>query len=96
MPSLPSTVTREVTHRDLAQARSEALLLMGVLDNIITPRNGEPLISATQDFLTCSYLLTRKNTFYDRAQMCQMCTYMSDANGPSSPKDASWSCGAHS
>ena len=57
---------------------------MGVLDNIITPRNGEPLISATQDFLTCSYLLTRKNTFYDRAQMCQMCTYMSDANGPSS------------
>ncbi len=42
------------------EARAEAMVLMGVTENLITPRNGEPLIAATQDFLTASYLLTRK------------------------------------
>ncbi len=42
------------------EARAEAMVLMGVTENLITPRNGEPLIAATQDFLTASFLLTRK------------------------------------
>lgn len=40
------------------EARAEAMVLMGVTENLITPRNGEPLIAATQDFLTASYLMT--------------------------------------
>lgn len=31
----------------------------------MTPRNGELLIAATQDFLTGAYLLTLKDTFLD-------------------------------
>lgn len=35
---------------------------------MVTPRNGELLIAATQDFLTSSYLLTRKDTFLTESQ----------------------------
>ncbi|KAH0568968.1 hypothetical protein KQX54_021667 [Cotesia glomerata] len=34
------------------EARAEALVLMGNKSNCVTPRNGELLIAATQDFLT--------------------------------------------
>ena len=47
---------------------------------MVTPRNGEPLIAATQDFITASYLLSRKDIFYDRAQFTQICSYLDDAN----------------
>jgi len=40
------------------EARAEANVLMNVVKNIQTPKNGDPLISATQDFLTASYLIT--------------------------------------
>lgn len=40
--------------------------------NLVTPRNGELLIAATQDFLTGGYLLTRKNAFFDFATTCQL------------------------
>eukprot|EP01119_Soliformovum_irregulare_P009594 TRINITY_DN2305_c0_g1_i1.p1 TRINITY_DN2305_c0_g1~~TRINITY_DN2305_c0_g1_i1.p1 ORF type:complete len:1461 (+),score=465.40 TRINITY_DN2305_c0_g1_i1:140-4384(+) len=62
------------------EAKAEAITLMGVVNNLITPRNGEPIIAATQDFLSTGYLLTRKDTFYDRAQFCLICTYAFDAN----------------
>lgn len=58
------------------EARAEASSLMGVLNNICTPRNGETIISATQDFLTSAYLITRKDTFMDRAEFSQALVYM--------------------
>ena len=61
------------------EARTEASELMGVQNNLITPRNGEPLVAATQDFLTASYLLTQKNVFLNREQFCQVVSYMCDA-----------------
>ncbi|KAE9413899.1 hypothetical protein Angca_008466, partial [Angiostrongylus cantonensis] len=45
------------------EARAEANILMGVKSNLITPRSGEPLIAAIQDFITGAYLLTHKDTF---------------------------------
>ncbi|XP_048419559.1 DNA-directed RNA polymerase III subunit RPC1 isoform X1 [Stegostoma tigrinum] len=54
------------------EAKAEALVLMGTKANLVTPRNGEPLIAAIQDFLTGAYLLTRKDTFFDRAKTCQI------------------------
>ncbi|KAL7999807.1 putative DNA-directed RNA polymerase, subunit beta-prime [Plasmopara halstedii] len=62
------------------EARTEAITLMGVEQNLITPRNGEPLVAATQDFLTASYLLTQKNIFFNHEQFCQVLSIMSDAN----------------
>lgn len=38
------------------EARAEASELMCTLRNIVTARNGEPLIAATQDFLTVLFL----------------------------------------
>jgi len=40
--------------------------------NLVTPRNGELLIAATQDFITGAYLLTQKDHFLDRGQACQL------------------------
>ncbi|XP_063217430.1 DNA-directed RNA polymerase III subunit RPC1 [Bacillus rossius redtenbacheri] len=54
------------------EARAEALVLMGNKSNLVTPRNGELLIAATQDFITGAYLLTQKDTFLDRGQACQL------------------------
>jgi DNA-directed RNA polymerase III subunit RPC1 len=62
------------------EARAEAMELMGVQHNLVTPRNGEPLIAAIQDFITASYLLSNKDVFLDRAQFSQICAYMTDAN----------------
>lgn len=61
------------------EAVVESMTLMGVHANIVTPRNGEPLIAATQDFITASYLLTRKNVFLDFGQFCMACAYLGDA-----------------
>ncbi|EGG07581.1 uncharacterized protein MELLADRAFT_47986 [Melampsora larici-populina 98AG31] len=61
------------------EARTEATELMNVKYNLVTPRNGEPIIAATQDFITASYLLSRKDNFYDRQQFTQALQYLSDA-----------------
>ncbi len=44
------------------EARSEALTLMRVQDQILSPRYGGPIIGAIRDFLTGAYLLTREET----------------------------------
>ncbi len=53
---------------------------MSVKNNLVTPRNGEPVIAAIQDFITASYLLSRKDQFLDRRQFTQICCYFADAN----------------
>ena len=53
---------------------------MNIKHNLVTPRNGEPIIAATQDFITGCYLLTRRDTFYDRAEFVQICSYLHDAD----------------
>jgi DNA-directed RNA polymerase III subunit RPC1 len=54
------------------EARAEALILMGNKSNMVTPRNGELLIAATQDFITGGYLLTQKDVFFDKGKVCQI------------------------
>ncbi|KAK6011476.1 DNA-directed RNA polymerase subunit A' domain protein, partial [Ostertagia ostertagi] len=49
------------------EARAEASLLMGVKSNLVTPRSGEPLVAAIQDFITGAYLMTHKDTFFDQS-----------------------------
>ncbi|GBG75764.1 hypothetical protein CBR_g21008 [Chara braunii] len=61
------------------EARAEALNLMGVANNLCTPKNGEILVASTQDFLTSAFLLTRKDNFYDRSMFSLLCSYMGDA-----------------
>ncbi|KAM3959347.1 RNA polymerase III subunit A [Aphomia sociella] len=54
------------------EARAEALILMGNKSNLVTPRNGELLIAATQDFITGGYLLTQRDTFLTRGEAQQL------------------------
>jgi hypothetical protein len=69
-------------HTDVPQteeAKTEAFQLMNIKRNLVTPRNGEPIIAATQDFITGCYLITRRDTFFNRQEFTQMCTYLQDA-----------------
>ncbi|KAH8918847.1 DNA-directed RNA polymerase III subunit C1 [Atractiella rhizophila] len=61
------------------ESRTEAFTLMNIRHNLVTPRNGEPIIAATQDFITASFLISRKDTFFDRAQFTHILNYMDDA-----------------
>jgi len=61
------------------EARTEAALLMSVNNNLITPRNGEPMVAASQDFLTASYFLTQRDVFFDKEHFCQLVSYLGDA-----------------
>lgn len=61
------------------EARAEAIQLMGTLANLRTPKSGEVMICATQDFLTAAFLLTAKDKFFTRAEFAQMCVFMGDA-----------------
>ncbi|GMM28313.1 DNA-directed RNA polymerase III core subunit [Martiniozyma asiatica (nom. inval.)] len=60
------------------EARAEAMNLMGVKNNLLTPKSGEPIIAATQDFITGSYLISKKDSFFDRATLTQLLASMSD------------------
>ncbi|KAJ9137803.1 DNA-directed RNA polymerase subunit [Coniochaeta hoffmannii] len=58
------------------EARAEAINLMGVKYNLATPKNGEPIIAATQDFITAAYLLSSKDRFFDRKTFTYICMMM--------------------
>lgn len=45
---------------------------MGSKSNLITPRNGEIIIAATQDFLTGAFLITHKDSFFNRSAACRI------------------------
>ena len=61
------------------EAKAEAAELMAISNNLITPRNGEPLVAATQDFLTGAHLLTRRDVFLTKADFVRLVSYFSDA-----------------
>ncbi|CAJ0839027.1 8077_t:CDS:2 [Entrophospora sp. SA101] len=48
------------------EAHIEAIELMGVKKNLVTPRNRDPIIAFIQDFVTSSFLITKKDVFYNR------------------------------
>ena len=62
------------------EAKSECLNLMGVIENLRSPKLGEPLIASTQDFLLTCFLITKKDYFLDRTHFMRYCAYFNDAN----------------
>ncbi len=54
------------------EAQTEALLLMQVQDQILSPRFGGPIIGAIRDFITAAYLLTRKSTLLTKEEVCRL------------------------
>jgi DNA-directed RNA polymerase subunit A' len=56
------------------EARTEALLLMQVQDQILSPRFGGPIIGAIRDFITSAYYFTRRSNFLTREQVSRILT----------------------
>ncbi|AUB56333.1 DNA-directed RNA polymerase subunit A' [Methanobacterium subterraneum] len=54
------------------EARAEAKNLMGVQENIISPRHGVPIIGGVSDYISGAYLLTEKNSVFNEDQVFQM------------------------
>jgi DNA-directed RNA polymerase III subunit RPC1 len=57
------------------EARAEVQELMSTVKNVISAKNGEPIIACTQDFLTAAYLLTNKDVFMDRGEFTQFVSH---------------------
>jgi DNA-directed RNA polymerase III subunit RPC1 len=62
------------------EAKTEIIELMKVTNNILTPKSGEPIVAPTQDFLTCAFLLTQRDVFYDRGTFFKYLNFFSDAS----------------
>jgi DNA-directed RNA polymerase subunit A' len=54
------------------EARSEALTLMRVQDQILSPRYGGPIIGGIRDFLTAAYLLTKDGTYLGKEEFTNL------------------------
>ena len=73
------------------EARAEAMLLMRVQDQLISPRYGGPIIGGLRDFITGSFLLTRDETLLPRedfANLAMLGGYagpLPDPAGPAAP-----------
>lgn len=62
------------------EARTEATLLMGVHNNLVTGRNGEPLVASAQDFLSAAYMITQRDIFFTKEAFCTLAAYFGDAD----------------
>jgi DNA-directed RNA polymerase subunit A' len=56
------------------EARTEALLLMQVQDQILSPRFGGPIIGAIRDFVTSAYYFTKTGNYLTRGQVNRLLT----------------------
>ncbi len=54
------------------EARAEARTLMLVQEHILTPRYGGPIIGGIHDYITGAYLLTRKDSVFDKGQAMRL------------------------
>ena len=56
------------------EARTEALMLMQVQDQILSPRFGGPIIGAIRDFITGAYYFTRRENFMPKDEVTRLLT----------------------
>ena len=63
------------------EARTEALLLMQVQDQILSPRFGGPIIGAIRDFITSAYLFTRRSNYLTRGEVNRL-VFAAGYDGP--------------
>lgn len=55
-----------------AESRAEALTLMMVHNQIVSPRYGGPIIGGTRDYITAGYLLTHEDTFLEEDEFSDL------------------------
>jgi len=62
------------------EARAEADILMKVQENILSPRFGGPLVGGRHDHVTGTYMLTKKESEFSRAEVLQLIGGLTKAN----------------
>jgi DNA-directed RNA polymerase subunit A' len=68
------------------EARAEALVLMLVQEQILSPRYGGPIMGGIQDYISGAYMLTRKSTLLTREEASQLLTSASYEGGLPPPE----------
>ena len=61
------------------ESRADALELMSVAQNIITPQANKPIMGIVQDSLLSSYMMTQDGVLLDKAQMCNLVMLVENA-----------------
>jgi len=60
-------------------SRSDAMELMSVAQNIITPQSNKPVMGIVQDSLLSSFMMTSPGVTLDKAEMCNICMWIENA-----------------
>ena len=61
------------------ESRADAMNLMSVAQNIITPQSNKPVMGIVQDSLLSSFMMTSPGVTLDRAEMCNICMWVEGA-----------------
>jgi len=61
------------------ESRADAMNLMSVAQNIITPQSNKPVMGIVQDSLLSSFMMTSLGVTLDRAEMCNICMWVEGA-----------------
>jgi len=60
------------------ESRADALELMSVAYNIVTPQSNKPVMGIVQDSLLSSYMMTQPGIYMDKSEMCNMAMWVQD------------------
>ena len=63
-------------------SRADALELMSVAKNIITPQSNKPVMGIVQDSLLSAFMMTADDVFLERADMCDIVMWVEGAELP--------------
>lgn len=61
------------------ESRADAINLMSVAQNIITPQSNKPVMGIVQDSLLSSFMMTSPGVTLDKAEMCNICMWVENA-----------------
>ena len=72
------------------ESRADALELMAVAKNIITPQSNRPVMGIVQDSLLSCYLMTQPGVLLDKSEMCMMAMWIEDFEMPTPTQAGRW------
>jgi len=61
------------------ESRADAMNLMSVAQNIITPQSNKPVMGIVQDSLLSSFMMTSPGVTLDKSEMCNICMWVEGA-----------------
>jgi DNA-directed RNA polymerase II subunit RPB1 len=72
------------------ESRADAMNLMSVAQNILTPQSNKPVMGIVQDSLLSSFMMTSPGVILDKAEMCNICMWVEGAVLPEPEIDGQW------